>query len=297
MAKLFYAKILLFGEYSIIKGFSGMALPCSLFSGQLIQAANANDINKTLRLDDLYTYLDGSGILATVLDLKKLKIDIQNGMYFDSNIPHGHGVGSSGALCASIFEKYAYNFERKETYSTTELKYLQDLLALMESFYHGASSGLDCLISLINQPIYIESRNLISVIKKPNLAKLGSFYLLESGIARKTAPFVHQFLHDYDTSSDFRTEFERFSHVTDSLIKASLAEEKEVFFDLFATLSRLQYVNFQKMIPQSLRDIWLEGLESKDFYFKLCGAGGGGYFLIYSPYENRVCKNAIKLEW
>ena len=28
-------------------------------------------------------------------------------MYFDSSIPQGYGVGSSGALVASIYDKYA----------------------------------------------------------------------------------------------------------------------------------------------------------------------------------------------
>ena len=30
-------------------------------------------------------------------------------MYFDSSIPKGYGVGSSGALVASIYDKYAFN--------------------------------------------------------------------------------------------------------------------------------------------------------------------------------------------
>jgi mevalonate kinase len=30
-------------------------------------------------------------------------------MYFDSSIPQGYGVGSSGALVAAIYDKYAQN--------------------------------------------------------------------------------------------------------------------------------------------------------------------------------------------
>ena len=40
-------------------------------------------------------------------NLNDLKKDIDNGMYFDSSIPQGYGVGSSGALVASIYDKYA----------------------------------------------------------------------------------------------------------------------------------------------------------------------------------------------
>ena len=42
-----------------------------------------------------------------VFDFEKLKNDVQEGMYFDSSIPQGYGVGSSGALVAAIYDKYA----------------------------------------------------------------------------------------------------------------------------------------------------------------------------------------------
>ena len=39
--------------------------------------------------------------------LDELKRDIDKGMYFDSSIPQGYGVGSSGALVAAVYDKYA----------------------------------------------------------------------------------------------------------------------------------------------------------------------------------------------
>jgi mevalonate kinase len=54
------------------------------------------------------------------------------------------------------------------------------------------------------------------------------------------------------------------------------------FLNHFSDLSKLQYVYFEKMIPQNLKEIWLTGLESKEYYMKLCGAGGGGFYLLYS---------------
>ena len=33
------------------------------------------------------------------------------------------------------------------------------------------------------------------------------------------------------------------------------------------------------MIPEDMRKIWALGLETSAFSIKLCGAGGGGYFL------------------
>jgi mevalonate kinase len=47
------------------------------------------------------------------------------------------------------------------------------------------------------------------------------------------------------------------------------------------TISQLQFEAFQEMIPASMQGIWLEGLKSKSYALKLCGAGGGGYFIGY----------------
>ena len=39
--------------------------------------------------------------------MEHFRNDVNSGMYFDSSIPQGYGVGSSGALVAAIYDKYA----------------------------------------------------------------------------------------------------------------------------------------------------------------------------------------------
>ena len=36
------------------------------------------------------------------------------------------------------------------------------------------------------------------------------------------------------------------------------------------------------MIPERHKDIWLEGINSNSYFLKLCGSGGGGYFLGFT---------------
>jgi len=283
----FFSKILLFGEYSIIKGSKGLAIPCEKYFGVLKKSDQPDKIDEELRLNEFCDYLEGSGILSIVLDIKAFKADVVTGLYFDSNIPLGHGVGSSGALCASIYHRYAYEFEQKDEYSIKDLTYLQDLMALMESYYHGTSSGLDCLISLVNRPVFIEARNNLKITDVPDLDKFGKFYLLESGIKRKTAPLVHLFLNDYEKNKVFKENFVEFKQYTNEIIDSLLIGDKESFDSLMANISRLQYLHFEKMIPDNIKSIWLDGLERKNHYVKLCGAGGGGFFLVYSP-ENDI---------
>ena len=35
------------------------------------------------------------------------KNDLENNLHFESNIPQGYGVGSSGAICAAVYDAYA----------------------------------------------------------------------------------------------------------------------------------------------------------------------------------------------
>jgi len=36
------------------------------------------------------------------------------------------------------------------------------------------------------------------------------------------------------------------------------------------------------MIPDSFHQLWKNGIETNDYYLKLCGSGGGGYILGFT---------------
>ena len=56
-------------------------------------------------------------------------------MYFDSSIPQGYGVGSSGALVAAIYDKYAHDkITVLENLTREKLLQLKSIFAQMESF-------------------------------------------------------------------------------------------------------------------------------------------------------------------
>lgn len=290
----FNSKLLLFGEYGIIKGSMGLAYPLQKYFGYL-KFSNQN-ISEDLRLNEFLNYLSGSSLFNQELDLKKFEEDIAKGLFFDSNIPIGHGIGSSGALCASIFSHYSKHFERKKNYSQSELKYLKDLMALMESYYHGSSSGVDCLISLIDRPLMIKGRNEIELINVNGIQKLGHFYLYESNLRRKTSPLVHAFLEDYETDELFQSDVHQYMELSDLLIRDFIELDKESFKMRMEKLTKLQYFTFKKMIPRHVEKIWIDSIESKKYSVKLCGAGGGGFYLIYSPDEKIIHPNFIEVK-
>mgnify|MGYP007026655444 FL=1 len=48
------------------------------------------------------------------------------------------------------------------------------------------------------------------------------------------------------------------------------------------TLSKVVLENFKPMIPKDFHQLWAKGIESDDYFLKLCGSGGGGYILGFS---------------
>ena len=196
---LFYAKILLFGEYGIIKDSKGLAIPYNSFQGALKVPEILSDASKTSNenLKKFYHYLsdlDDENLVHFRLD--ELKRDIDKGMYFDSSIPQGYGVGSSGALVAAIYDKYADDkITVLENLTRDKLLKLKGIFSVMESFFHGKSSGLDPLNSYLSIPILINSKDHLEPTGIPSQkAGKGAVFLLDSEQIGETEPMVSIFM-------------------------------------------------------------------------------------------------------
>lgn len=108
---LYYAKILLFGEYGIIEDSIGLSIPYHFFKGSFDFAAEPSDVqrNSNVSIRGFVKHLQGldaQGELPCSFDFRRLTQDLDAGLYFDSSIPQGFGVGSSGALVAAIYNQY-----------------------------------------------------------------------------------------------------------------------------------------------------------------------------------------------
>jgi mevalonate kinase len=44
------------------------------------------------------------------------------------------------------------------------------------------------------------------------------------------------------------------------------------------------------MIPKPFHKLWQQGIETNDYYLKLCGSGGGGYILGFTKDYEKVKK-------
>ncbi len=288
---LFYAKILLFGEYGIIEDSMGLSIPFNKFNGALRIDDNTGDAlaiasNKDIR--EFYQYLDmlrRNNELPCAIDFNTLWQDIEKGLYFDSSIPQGFGVGSSGALVASIYDKYCTDKIVIEQHQKgDEILMLKQVFSKMESFFHGKSSGLDPLICYLNLPILIKSKtNLDTVgLPTPNEEGKGAIFLMDSGIPGQTHNMVSIFLEKCKNEGFRNLIKHQFKKYNDECIDAFLKKDFKPLFSSLKKLSQLVYDNFSPMIPDNYKKLWKEGIETNSYYLKLCGSGGGGFILGFT---------------
>ncbi|NER10354.1 mevalonate kinase [Muriicola jejuensis] len=287
---LFYSKILLFGEYGIIKDSKGLSIPYNFFKGALKTehplseaAKKSNDSLK--KFANYLAEMQQEDPSLVQFEIEALKQDLDGGMYFDSSIPQGYGIGSSGALVAAIYDKYAQDkITVLENLTREKLLHLKAIFGKMESFFHGKSSGLDPLNSYLSLPILINSQDNIESTSIPsqNINGKGAVFLLDSGMTGETAPMVQIFMEKMKHEG-FRTVLkEEFIRHTDACVEDFLAGNIKSLFGNLKQLSHVVLDHFKPMIPQQFHELWKKGIETNDYYLKLCGSGGGGYILGFT---------------
>ena len=296
---LFYSKILLFGEYGIIKDSKGLSIPYNFYNGALKYGQNQNDVSTESNniLKEYYQYLKTLDNDLVSFNLDQMASDIFRGMYFDSSIPRGYGVGSSGALVAAVYDRYALEkITVLENLTREKLLNLKDIFAAMESFFHGNSSGLDPLNSYLSLPILISSKNEIEATGIPSqntTAQQAAVFLLDSGMVGETAPMVQLFMQKMKEEG-FRSMLKnQFIKHTDACVDDFLKGDVKSLFRNTKQLSKVVLNHFKPMIPKKFHQLWALGIESNDFYLKLCGSGGGGYMLGFTENIDQA-KKALK---
>jgi mevalonate kinase len=289
--KSFPSKVLLFGEYSVIKHSNALAMAYPLFEGHLTFSSNEGRKDPELKaLSSYLNQLDEKDELPFDFDLASFDFDVGQGLIFESSIPQGYGVGSSGALCAALYDRYVKNPNKWNT----PIETLKKHFCLMESHFHGSSSGLDPLVSFLNKPVVKNRETGFRVTELPEMNTKGAtLFLLNTGRSRKTEPLVNLFL-EKCKNEDFSILCENvLSPLTDECISSFLSADVDKLWKTFKKLSQFQLEHFSPMIPTLYRGLWKEGLDDEGFYLKLCGAGGGG-FLMGMTKDFKKCSRILK---
>lgn len=269
------AKLLLFGEHVLLLGAPALSMPVPAFGGQWDwRSPDTPMTEQDMRLLEFAR----SAALRNVpdLDAKAFEADLGLGLFFHSDIPTGYGLGSSGALCAAIYDRYT----QQKSKDPAELK---AIFAAMESYFHGNSSGLDPLTSYLNQPLIVRNKTELSVADcRPWRPAEPVVFLVDSQMPRQTGPMVRWFQHRCG-APDFRKRLnERYLPKVEEAIANWQSGDLEAFMLTISELSRFQHQELGPIIPTSVKDLWHHSFDTKTVRFKLCGAGGGGYLLGFA---------------
>ncbi|NOU61086.1 mevalonate kinase family protein [Marinifilum caeruleilacunae] len=279
-----YGKLLLFGEYSVLMDSMALSIPCHQFKARLrFEPYKESEISRNSN-DQLQIYLkyllSHSDSFQSILDLSNLERDIRSGMYFDSSIPISYGVGSSGALCAALYQRYG-NSQQVDNHDLSSLK---EILAMMEGGFHGKSSGLDPLISYLNQAVILSSKNQINIvdIQVDEMAGENALILIDTQQKGDTAPLVTSFLNRCNNEKYNKLIRNELIPITNKCISSFCNHDSDLFFQSIQALSGFQYNHFADKIPIGFKELWKTGIDSQQFHLKLCGSGGGGFLLCFT---------------
>ena len=284
---LFYAKILLFGEYGIIKDAKGLSIPYNFYKGALkiSDTKNKKAQSSNQKLSEFVDFLEQINSTLVTFNIKQLREDLAKGLYFDSSIPQGYGIGSSGALVAAIYDRYANNrITILENLTRDKLLKLKEIFGHMESFFHGKSSGLDPLNSFLSLPILIHSKDVLEptgIPSQPEAGK-GAVFLIDSGSMGETAPMVNLFMQNMESPSFRKMIKEQFISYSDRCVEHFLTGDIKSLFGDLKRLSKTVLTHFKPMIPEQFHSLWKTGIDTNAYYLKLCGSGGGGYILGFT---------------
>jgi mevalonate kinase len=261
--RTFNSKILLFGEYVLLKGAMGLAIPYPKYQGKLIlpnddTILSHENLESNTILKNLAIHIAHNEKFKYHNNLNQFLKDSLLGLYFESNIPNNYGLGSSGALTAAIYDEYFAKAANKKPDSN---KYFKNELSVIESFFHAFSSGTDPLVSLLNIPIIIHAP-----VKTHNLSFPANIqtFLIDTQKESSTKSFMNIF---NDKCEKRTIDIEKLIHT----LRQFCDLEQKVFVEMFE-------------VPEKLIPI-INDLSGK-LCIKLCGSGGGGYLLGFSKKQD-----------
>lgn len=263
MPRSYPAKVILFGEHTVLRGGAGLAVPYPRLALRWTQSQPDETL---LRFCD---YLKVA-FSTRLLDTGALEDALLDDWRLVGDIPTGYGLGSSGAVCAAIWDRFAT--PQGKAASGEDLR---EHFIRMEQHFHGSSSGVDPLISYLDQPVILGDGQAPRAVALPTGWQEG-FFLVDTGVPRKAAVFIDDFIRRYDGDGDFRQKADNeWRAPAAACIRALEGNDRKALLQNFRVLSAFQLRELPHFIPTGYHVKWF----SNDYLLKICGAGGGGVLL------------------
>lgn len=276
MRDRYYSKVILFGEYSMIFDATALMIPLKRFSAQwqFPQSRNrASSLTSNQSLKQFCKYLSENENLSNLLDLQSLSKDLNEGLFLASNVPSGYGLGSSGTLVAAVYDRYA--IQKTENYLQ-----LKTIFGLMESHFHGSSSGIDPLQCYLGQPFRITPEG-VQLLSDDFLKKSIHICLIDTKIKSNTKPLVNHFKQQRE-NPDFLNCFQaEYLPCVKTCIDTMISGDNDLFFNSLKKLTKSQLQFLRPMITDNTMDLFTADYDFR-LGVKISGSGGGGYVLGFT---------------
>jgi len=275
---IYPSKVMLVGEYGELAGGSALTIPFKKFHTRVrrtthIPSGKENEAFQSVStLKELHQFIcdlpeDSFHAPPDLVDFS----DHLEYYWLEKTIPTGYGLGSSGAAIAVI-----YNLFFPESRNLT-LSLQKEDMALIESYFHKQSTGIDPLSCFVGTPIYIRPDGTLQKVDFDPTRIQGEyrFFLLDSGERFDTEPLIKHFLEQMEITGFASSIRNEYLMINQKLIETLLGYRDADPGMLVRVLSGYQYTHFRKIIPANMLDLWIEGQVSGEFYLKLNGWGGG----------------------
>ena len=276
MRDRYYSKVILFGEYSMIFDATALMIPLKRFSAQwqFPQSRNrASSLTSNQSLKQFCKYLSENETLSNLIDLQSLSKDLNEGLFLASNVPSGYGLGSSGTLVAAVYDRYA--IQKTENYLQ-----LKTIFGLMESHFHGSSSGIDPLQCYLGQPFRITPEG-VQLLSDDFLKKSIHICLIDTKIKSNTKPLVNHFKQQRE-NPDFLNCFQaEYLPCVKTCIDTMISGDNDLFFNSLKKLTKSQLQFLRPMITDNTMDLFTADYDFR-LGVKISGSGGGGYVLGFT---------------
>ena len=279
----FPGKILLLGEYGILLDSMALSVPYPRYSGRFrfpddeAGKKTENETASGTELKRMLAYLSSHREKFSYLDLKRFETELGLGLWFESTIPQGAGLGSSGALTAALYARYALEGSVEGYLATRER------LAAIESCFHGRSSGIDPLTSLLGQPLLSQAKSpFLQTVDLSPFLNAYTLFLVDTQQKSSTGGLVAHFMECCKDPAYRQTMEQVYLPLLEETVNALLSGDFDSLDPALKRMEQFQLTNFEKMIPPSMRTVFAEGADRDHCIFKLCGSGGGGYLLAIS---------------
>jgi mevalonate kinase len=266
LLKKYPSKLILFGEYTVLIGGNVMAIPYDKYFA-------------SWSYGELFLHKDFvSHIMSVISNYDQLEFKsnewaefYENKGFLDSTIPNGYGLGSSGTVVAAFFDTFIE--APKNFIENTAL--LKKIFGEIESYFHGNSSGVDPLLSFIKKPLLFQKDEISIIDFKLDFSY---FELVDSGSKRYMERLVSRFV---EKLSDplFAMKMELLKSHNDLAIEALISNDHEAYSKNIIAISELQFSHLGYLITDDIKLKWEKALNTSGPKYKLCGAGGGGYYM------------------